>query len=53
MNKDKITTYLGFIVAVLITAGVLKQEDASVLSQAIGIIGALIVAAWGYFTNKE
>ena len=53
MDKDKLTTVLGTIVAILIGSGVVTQEQASTLQQAIGIITTLAIAAWGYFTNKS
>jgi len=52
MSKDKLTTILGVLVAALIGAGVLTQEQATIVQQAGGIIAALLIAAWGWATNK-
>jgi len=53
MNKDKATTLASAIVAMGVTAGVLTNAEAGVLTQAIGILVSLAMLAWGYFTNKE
>ena len=53
MNTDKITTYIGFAIAVL-AAG--QQALAGFEGQPVNwmvVIGAVLVAALGYWTNKS
>lgn len=52
MDKDKITTIAAAIVGVGVTLGVLTQEQAGVLTQAVGILMGIAIVVWGYETNK-
>jgi hypothetical protein len=52
MNTDKLTTYLGAAVGILVAIGAVTQAQGQTLIQAGGVVVGLLVAAHGYFTNK-
>jgi hypothetical protein len=53
MNTDKLTTFLGLIVAAGVTFGIWSQEQSTVLRKLIESVLPLAIALWGIFTNKE
>ena len=53
MDKDKLTTLLGSIVAVLIGAGIVTQASGNTVLQVGGVLVGVAIFFWGFFTNKS
>jgi hypothetical protein len=51
INKDRITTAIGAVVAACVA--VVGVFDIQVSTEATSVISAVLIAAFGYFTNKQ
>jgi len=49
LNKDKVTTILGFISALCVLVASTYPDAVTI----VGPIGAVFSALWAYFTNKK
>ena len=53
MNPDRMTTIMGGVMAVITALGTfMVPAGTPVWQQAVGYVGAVALAVWGFLTNK-